>query len=114
MALSQQDKRRFPRIRCATPLRYQVRGSGEFNNVLTDDISSSGVGFINDRFIAPATPIMLEINLLSNVLTPIGKVAWSEPLLHSYRYRLGIEFIEFNQRERDYLGDYIDMRMGKL
>jgi hypothetical protein len=57
---------------------------------------------------------MLEMNILSKVLTPTGRVAWSSPIAHSDRYRLGVKFIELNPKERDYIGDYIDTRLNRF
>ncbi|MFA5410331.1 MAG: PilZ domain-containing protein [Candidatus Omnitrophota bacterium] len=109
-----EDKRRFPRVELKTPLRYQVRGSPESNNCVSDDISVGGIRCINNGFIAPSTNVMLEINLLSRVLNPVGRIAWASPLAHSERYRLGIEFIELGDSEKNYLSDYINMQRGRL
>jgi hypothetical protein len=54
---------------------------------------------------------MLEIKLLKRVLRPIGKVAWSTPMAHSYNNQLGVEFLEFDVLERNYLKDFINMRV---
>ncbi len=109
-----EEKRLTPRIRLHSPLRYQICGEREFNNTLSDDISMGGVGFLNNRFLAPKTTLNLEINVLSRVLRPLGMITWSSPLPHSDNYRLGVEFLEFNPQEKNYLKDYIDMRLGKL
>ena len=104
------EKRLFTRIKLNKPLRFQVRGTPEFNTAVGRNISNGGVSFINNSFIAPQTLLMLELNILSQILNPIGKVAWSSPLPHSNRYHLGIEFLEFNQEEKRYLGDYINLQ----
>lgn len=109
-----EEKRLTPRIKLSTPLRYQIRGEPEFNTTVSDDISVGGLSFYESKFIAPKTPLNLEINVLSRILRPMGRVAWSSPLPHSDRYRLGIEFLEFNLKEKDYLSDYIDMQTGQL
>lgn len=114
MVISPEEKRKFPRIKLYTPLHYQIRGIPEFYNTVSDDISLGGIGFMNNKFVAPQTPVTLEINLLSRVLRPTGRIAWSWPLAHSDRYRLGVEFVELDPGERNYLSDYIDMQRGKL
>jgi hypothetical protein len=53
---------------------------------------------------------MLEISLLSKILHPIGRVSWCQPLPHSSRNRLGVEFLEFNSLEKKHLSDYIEMQ----
>jgi len=64
------------------------------------------------KFIPPATPVMLELNLLCKTLYPIGKVSWCQPLPHSDKNRLGIEFIEFDQTEKTFLSDYVNIKTG--
>jgi hypothetical protein len=54
---------------------------------------------------------MLEINVLNRILRPVGKVAWSMRLSHSHRNQTGIEFVEFNRPEQNYLKDFINMQM---
>ena len=105
------DKRISPRIKVSAALRYQIRGTSDFNNVLSDNVSVTGLGFINDGFIAPSSNLTMEINILSRILNPIGRIAWSSPLPHSNKYRLGVEFLEINPVERRYLNDYIGIQI---
>ena len=95
-------------------MRYAIRGVSEFNNAICDNLSAGGIGFINDKFIPPDTPLMLEINILSRALNPIVRVIQSSSLPHTERYRLGVEFLEIGLNEKRYLADYINMKMGKL
>ncbi len=105
------DKRIFPRTRLKQELRYQIRGTSDFDNAIVDDISMVGIGFTSDKFLAPETMVSMEIRILSKVLRPIGKIAWSLPLSHSSRYRVGIAFMEFDPMEKKYLADYVDMQL---
>jgi hypothetical protein len=50
---------------------------------------------------------MLEINVFSRTLKAIGKVTRTEPLSHSYRNRIGLEFIELEKADKEYLADYV-------
>lgn len=110
------EKRRFSRINIRAPLRYQIRGKSEFDHAISDNISVGGVSFVIDKFITPLTLLMLEINFMSRTLSPVGKVIWSAPLSHSDRYKLGIEFLELDSRQKHYLADYINvnLQMGRL
>ncbi len=103
-----EDKRRFPRLRIQAPARYQIRGTPGFYNTLVDDISVGGLSFINNEFIRPATDLNLEIKMLSRILNPAGRVSWASPLPHSDRYKLGIEFVELEPVEKNYISDYIN------
>jgi hypothetical protein len=110
MPVALREKRCFPRVKLNMPLRYHTRGLPEYNNTLCEDISLGGVRFINDKFIRPEASLALEINVLTRALNPIGRVAWSQPLPHSDRYRVGVEFLELDLGEKNYLSDYIDMQ----
>lgn len=112
--LSKKENRRFPRIKLRVPLQYRLRGTSEFDSVSSEDISLGGLRFTNNRFIAPSSSLSLEINILSRVLNPTGRIVWSSPLPHSDRYNLGVEFSEFNPAEKKYLADYIDIRIPKI
>ena len=112
--IKKEDARLFPRVNLRTPVRFQVRGEPKFNHSVCDNISAGGVGFLCDTFLAPATPMMLEINVLSRILRPIGRVVWSQPLAHSDRNRSGVEFLQLDTQEENYLKDFISMQRGEL
>ncbi len=109
--VNKKENRCFSRIDFRSKIRYQLRGKPDFDSAITSNISYGGLRFNNDRFIPASTPLMLEIKVLNRVLRPIGKVAWSSSLGHSNRNQMGIEFIEFDKLERNYLGDFINMQL---
>ncbi len=108
-----EEKRHFPRIALKSPLRYQVRGYADFDSAICDNISEGGAGFISNRYIAPATLVMLEINVLSRIVRPVGKIVSSLTLPHSDRNRLGIKFLEMDNNDKHYLHDYINMQLAR-
>lgn len=115
MPISLEEKRRFPRIKLSCLLHYKIRGIVTlFNNTISDNLSLGGISFVNNKFIASKTLIMLEINILSQILKPLGRIVWSSALPHSDKYRIGVEFLEMDHQEKNYLKDYIDMQMGKI
>lgn len=105
------EKRRYPRIKVKLPLKYQVRGSKDYDNLLTEDLSEGGLSFSNNKFIAPLTKVMLELTVLKRVLSPVGKIAWISPIRHSNRYRMGVEFEQIELPEKAYLSDYINLQL---
>ena len=109
-----EEKRSFPRINLKTALRCQVRGTQEFNNVVSDDISAGGVSFVNESFIVPQTRVNLEINLLSRMINTTGRIIRANPLAHSNKYRWGVEFLEIDPLQKKYLSAYMNMQIGKL
>lgn len=114
MVLRPEEKRRFPRINIHTSIHYRIRGLPQFDSALSDNVSAGGLSFISDRFIPPLTTVMLEINILSRILRPVGRVAWVSPLSHSDRNRFGIEFLEMDPIEKNYLTDYVNMQAVAL
>lgn len=108
-----EEKRRFPRVKLQTPLRFQRLGRPEFVQAITDNLSLGGIGFVSDNFIPPATPLSLEVNVLSKVLNLTGRVAWSSPLPHSDRYRSGVEFTNINDKQKLAVADYIETQLVK-
>ena len=116
MVLGQEKKEN--RISCRlnfySRIRYQFRGKPDFDSGISKDISSGGLRLANERFIPSATLVMLEINVLNRILRPVGKVAWSTALMYSNRNQTGIEFVEFNRIERDYLKDFIQFYRSLL
>ena len=109
---NQKENRSNPRIDFHSKIQYKIRGKPVFDSAITRDISCGGLMFTNDRFVPTSTPVMLEINVLNRVLRPIGRVAWSTPLPHSNRNQTGVEFVEFNLLERNYLKDFVNMQLG--
>jgi hypothetical protein len=105
------EKRLFPRTRIKTSLRYQLRGTSTFSNAVCDDISLVGIGFVNNEFLPRDAMVSIEISVMSKVLRAIGRIAWSQPLPHSNRFRTGIQFVEFDPSEKSYLSEYIDMQL---
>lgn len=112
MAAITKDNRRFPRVELRTPVTYQVRGESRIDNTICDNISLGGLGFVSERFIPPATPLMLEINIFSRTLRAIGKVTRTQPLPHSYRNHIGLEFIELGLTDKGYLADYVSTQQA--
>ena len=109
---NQKENRSYPRVDFRSKIHYQLRGKPDFDSALSSNISYGGLRFTNDRFIPTSTPIMLEINVLNRVLRPVGRVVWSTPLAHSNRNQMGVEFVEFNTTERNYLKDFVNMQLS--
>ncbi|MDD2702565.1 MAG: PilZ domain-containing protein [Candidatus Omnitrophica bacterium] len=99
-----ENRRRFSRVRYRTPLRYQIRGQSQFRDVETADLSVGGLSFTDGSFLPLNTPLRLEINLPYNkTLKSEGKIVWTSALPHSDSYHLGVEFLNMDRREMEYL-----------
>ncbi|MFA6217038.1 MAG: PilZ domain-containing protein [Candidatus Omnitrophota bacterium] len=111
MALFSQEKRQSARIKFSSPLRYQIRGNSVVNNAIGDNVSLGGMAFITDAGVPRLSTVMLEFNVLSQIIKPVGKIIRSTSLPYSDRYQLGIEFIEIDPIQKDYLDKYLKMIM---
>lgn len=105
------EKRNFARFGLRAPVRYQIRGQPQIESTISNDISLGGISFTSNSFIPPQTPVMLEVNILSKVLKAVGKIAWTQPIAHSYKNVMGLEFVEFPHEEREYLEDYLNIQL---
>lgn len=114
MIVGFKEKRRLSRIDLNIPLRYQVRGIPKANTTRSNNISLGGLGFVNNRFVAPKVLVELEFNILSRVLRPVGKIAWASVLPHCDNYNVGVEFLEFDPEEKNYLEDFLSLHTTKL
>lgn len=112
MSVSWIEKRRSPRINAKVPLRYQIRGKPEYSSAISGNLSISGLGFINDQFIAPNNCLNIEINLPAQVINAVGRVTRADSLRGSDRYCLGVEFLEMDRRQKSALSDYLGKRIG--
>jgi len=108
------EKRQFRRISAKFPIRYRIRRGGFFASALTENLSLSGARLNADRFFPQGLNLNLELNILSKIINPVGRVVWSQPLPHSNRYKMGIQFIEINPQDKNYLTDYVNMRIPEL
>lgn len=111
MPLQREERRRFPRINLKTPVCWQMRGVSEINNSVNGDIGLGGIGFTDDKFIAANAYINLQLNMASRLINMTGRIANVCFLPYSDKYRLGIEFIEVDQKEKKLLADYINEQM---
>ncbi len=111
MIIKQAEKRKYTRMALDLPLRYKIRGQSEFGTSVTKDISFGGLRFSGDRYLKPSAEVMLEINILSKVINPIGRIKWSQHMPHSNRCQVGVEFIELSPGNRNYLAHYMSLKL---
>ncbi len=89
------ERRRWPRVNLALPMRY--RGVGEFGQLPMDsevkDISEGGIRFACDRFLPKDSKLVVNLNLIdiSNIKATV-KVVWATRDSHTNRYEVGVEF----------------------
>jgi len=53
---------------------------------------------------------MLQIRLLSRVISPIAQIVWSSPFPRQDKFHLGARFIECDPQDKKNLSDFLTMR----
>ena len=102
------NKRTSRRYNLGIPVKYYVRGNQSLSSTVTsDNISTGGIGFDGGCFIPPASNLMLELMVAKKSISSIGRVAWVVVSSRSSNYRLGVEFLEMNPVDREYLKQYL-------
>ena len=89
-----ENKRRTSRYDCAVPVESK-KGTA-FDDSLTIDISSGGVGLISEKYIPIDTQMAVEIALTpeSDPFVTMGRVKWIRQLPDLHHYRVGMAFSE--------------------
>lgn len=112
MPILKDEKRRFPRVAIKVPLRWQIRGRSEPNDTINQDIGLGGISFVNEQFLATNIFINIQMNLAAQIIKAAGRIANVSFLPYSDKYRIGIEFLEFELKEKRILSDYINAQAG--
>ena len=108
-----EERRKFTRIRAKCPLKYKMKRGDFYASALTEDISLCGARIDTDRTFPIGLKLKLGLNILSEIINPIGRVVWSKQLADSDEYCMGIEFIQIEGLEKDHLSDYIDRHLSE-
>lgn len=108
------EKRRVNRIKSSLELYYELRPEGRYGNCLTYEISEGGLRMVTDSFMPRLSRVMLRLSLDPHkVIDVVGKVAWAQRVPNSYRYQVGLEFVEVSPQNRREISGYIS-RQGDL
>ena len=89
-----ENKRKASRYDCAVPVESK-KGTA-FDDSLTIDISSGGVGLILEKYIPIDTKMAVEIALTpeGDPFVTVGRVKWIRRLPDQQHYRVGMSFGE--------------------
>lgn len=107
-----EEKRRYPRIKMAIPVEYKkLRESpGIKKGTLTKDLSTGGVRFITDEFLAFTARMVVDINLPlpERPVSVLSKVAWIKKLPVDDTYEIGNQFLEISKDDKNRLSSYLN------
>lgn len=107
------EKRRYPRVKTHIPVRYRkLRGGAgsEGSGSLSRDLSTGGVHFRTNEFIAMACRLILELDIpmLAKPIKAISKVAWIRKAGSGDDYEVGNQFLEMSKKDKELISEYVD------
>ncbi len=106
-----EEKRKMPRFSMAVPVEYKrLRGSPEIKKgSLTRDLSTGGVRFMTDEFLALTARLVLDIALPlpQRPVSAVAKIAWIRKNSSGDKYEIGNQFLEISKEDRNRLSSYL-------
>ncbi len=108
------EKRRFPRITLRVPVSFRIRGKSQQLATLSRNISEGGMGLLTDQFLAPDTFLNLEFSVLRRFFSLYAKTKWITSVPGSDSYHFGLEFLEVQPNDREYIFDYVKVQEANL
>jgi len=105
-----EERRRWPRLRVYSPVKYRFLKEDNFQCCITCDISEGGAGLLVDSPLPRGTCLYFQIKLhdMPNPASGIGRVAWSTKDVFSEKYRAGVEFLEISGASRRQIAVFVE------
>ena len=104
------EKRGTARVGARVPISFSLKPGFKHSGALTKDMSECGLRATFDEFIAPQSKLSIRLTLRSNkIMNVAGEVKWSQPMPHSYRYQVGVEFKDIDEASRRSIVEYLAM-----
>lgn len=107
------QKRRFYRLDERLTVHYRVRGEQSAHATVTENVSIGGAGLKGESYVPMHSALDVDLNLGARVVHAVGIVTWVASMPHSDRTRFGVEFIESDPLDSEYLADFIKNRVNK-
>lgn len=103
------ERRRWPRLRVYSPVKYRFLQEERFQCCITCDISEGGAGLLMDSPVPRGTCLYFQIKLhdLPNPASGIARVVWTAKDTYSEKYRAGLEFLEISRTSRCEIADFV-------
>jgi len=109
------ERRKRARADEEIPVLYEE--SGEIKDSVTENISAAGFSFETEVFVQPSSILEVQINKPIdtglNAVLPIHAKARTVWIRQSKtgKYRLGLEFIDINEQDRDEIGKNVQKKL---
>jgi len=104
-----EERRRWPRLRVYSPVKYRFLKEDRFQCCITCDLSEGGAGLLLESPLPRGTCLYFQIRLhdLPNPASGIARVTWTSKDVYSQRYRAGVEFLEVSNGSRSDIADFV-------
>ncbi|MEI8350580.1 MAG: PilZ domain-containing protein [Candidatus Omnitrophota bacterium] len=101
------ERRRAPRVGVSFPVECNILPQKDYFYTVSKDLSVTGVKIVTNDFLPKNNFIKLNINLIDNVLGLKARVAWCNKERVVDRYSAGLEFVEIDKQNQQYLSSII-------
>ena len=103
-----EKRREAERVKISFPVECSLPSSRNYFYTVSKDLSKGGVKIVSDNFIARGNVIKVNINLIDQVLTFNGKVAWCNKERVSERYITGLQFVDTPKASESNLSRFLN------
>jgi len=103
------ERRKFLRIKEEGSVSYSVMPRYKSEQTVARDSSLGGIRFISDNFISPGSILKLKIELqyAQKIINALARLVWITAVFDNELYEVGVEFIEINSGDLEFLRDYL-------
>lgn len=104
-----EEKRKYFRLKEGDSISYTIIPNYKSERMITIDLSVGGIRFITEHFVSPDSVIKLELTLerAKRVVNAIAQVRWIRSIYDDERYEIGVEFIDIEREDSQFLNQYL-------
>ena len=109
-----EEKRKFFRLEAHHLLKYKLMDKKESLS-FARNVSAGGVRFHSKEYIPPESVVELTINFPSypKPIKAVSKVAWVTPMPKLGGFDVGVEFMEIEEKAREFIKEKISKTRKK-
>lgn len=107
------ERRKFSRITEDDSIGYVLVPNFKSARSLTQDLSIGGIRFFSKSFIPARSVLKVEIKLkyIPRVINALARIMWIREVFENERYEVGVEFIDINKEDSNFLNYYLSRRL---
>ena len=106
-----EERRRFPRLRCSSPVQYRsvLNPQEGFGGSMCRDLSISGVQMRAPAFLPLESRLVLLLSLPASLkpIRVVARVVWVREAPVASLHECGLQFLEISPEDREAIAAYI-------